>query len=232
MDSSVLSDDSDYDIVSPDASIADLRHAIPELPPSRLARETFNTCTYTAEDIQDFVRKTLGLSCPTGTRTKRLYIDGIFDGLGVRHALQLRQVKMSFPSVWLVVGVFSNETCDRFGTPAVLPAVERCEIVRHCRWVDEVLSDAPCTLDVTFLAHHKIDYVAVEEGATVDPEYNKLRLKGYDEMKKNAVILTRRTTGIANTAPRTPVPSTPVASEPEALAPDFTTHIDVYGIGY
>ncbi|KAJ7760491.1 cholinephosphate cytidylyltransferase [Mycena metata] len=234
MDSSVLSDDSDYDIVSPDASIADLRHAIPEPPPSLLARETFNTCTYTAEDIQDFVQKTLGLSSSTTIRTKRLYIDGIFDGLGVRHALQLRQVKLSFPSVWLVVGVFSSETCDRFGTPAALPAGERCEIVRHCRWVDEVLSDAPCPLDATFLARHKIDYVAVEEGATVDPEYNKLRLKGYDEMKRNgAVILTRRTTGVANTpAPRTPVPSTPVASEPEALAPDFTTHLDVYGIGY
>ncbi|KAJ7180601.1 cholinephosphate cytidylyltransferase [Mycena filopes] len=228
MDSSVLSDDSDYDIVSPDASIADLRHgAIPEPPPTQLARETFTSCNYSAEDIQDFVRRSVG---PTTSRTKRLYVDGIFDGLGVRHALQLRQVKLSFPSVWLVVGVFSDEICDLFGTPSVLPSVERCEIVRHCRWVDEVLSDAPCPLDTAFLLRHKIDYVAVQEGATVDPEFNKLRLQGYDEMKRNGVvILTRRTTGVA---PRTPAPSTPVASEPEVLAPDFTTHIDVYGIGY
>jgi glycerol-3-phosphate cytidylyltransferase-like family protein len=89
-----------------------------------------------------------------------------------------------------VVGVFSKDTCDQFGIPPVLPDVERCEVVRHCRWVDEVISDAPCTLDAPFIVQHKIDYVAIEEGATVDPAYDKLRLKGYDEMKKNGVQAT------------------------------------------
>ncbi|KAJ7115893.1 cholinephosphate cytidylyltransferase [Mycena epipterygia] len=232
MDASVLSDDSDYDIVSPDTSIADLRHGsavIPEPPPSSQAAETFNTCYLSAEDIQAFVRNSLGFPLPTSqTRPKRIYVDGIFDGFNVRHALQLRQAKLSFPSVWLVVGVFSTETCALFGTPAVLPEVERCEVVRHCRWVDEVLSDAPCTLDAPFLLRHKIDYVAIEEGATVDPAYDKLRVKGYDEMKRNGVvILTRRTTGVVSLPPQPAVPS-----EPEPPAPDFTTHIDTYGIGY
>ncbi|KAJ6581425.1 hypothetical protein B0H19DRAFT_928995 [Mycena capillaripes] len=196
MDSSVLSDDSDYDIVSPDTSIADLRHGvtatISEPPPSQAALEAFNNVCLSAEDIQAFVRSSLGLSFPTTShaRTKRIYVDGIFDGFSVRDALQLRQAKLSFPNVWLIAGVFSKETCDRFGTPLGLPEVERCEVVRHCRWVDEVLSDAPCTLDASFLVRHKIDYVAVEEGATVDPTYDKLRLKGYDEMKKNGVPVT------------------------------------------
>ncbi|KAF8216423.1 hypothetical protein K438DRAFT_1558161 [Mycena galopus ATCC 62051] len=229
MDSSVLSDDSDYDIVSPDNSIADLRHGvvtIREPPPSEVARKTFNTCQLSAPEIQAFV--SLGLSSPVSqARTMRIYVDGIFDPFGVRDALHLRQVKLCFPSVWLVVGVFSNNTCDRFGTPSAVPEVERAEIVRHCRWVDEVLPDAPCTLDTQFLVQHKIDYVAIEEGATVDPSYDKLRLKGYDEMKKNGmVILTRRTTGVVSVPPRTPVPP-----EPEMLAPDSSAHIDIYGVG-
>ncbi|KAJ7155475.1 cholinephosphate cytidylyltransferase [Mycena crocata] len=235
MDSSVLSDDSDYDIVSPDASIADLGHAVAgiinEPPPSETARETFNTCQLSPEDIQAFVRNSLGLSLPTSqtrTRTKRIYVDGTFDGFNARHALLLRQAKLSFPSVWLMVGVFSNDTCNLFGTPAVVPEVERCEVVRHCRWVDEVVSDAPCTLEASFLARHKIDYVSIEEGATVDPSYDKLRLKGYDEMKRNGIVIfTRRTSGVTVVSlPRSP------ASEMETPAPDFTTHIDVYGIGY
>jgi choline-phosphate cytidylyltransferase len=53
-----------------------------------------------------------------------------------------------------------------------------------------VISDAPSTLDAAFLQRHKIDYVAVEEGATVDPAYDKLRLKGYDEMKRNGAQAT------------------------------------------
>ncbi|KAK7030675.1 Nucleotidylyl transferase [Favolaschia claudopus] len=192
MDSSVLSDDSDYDIVSPENSIADLRlgltSTIPEPPPTETARETFNTCQLSAQDIQALVRNTLGLCSPVSqTRTRKVYVDGIFDPFSVRHALQLRQAKLSFPSVWLVVGVFSDASCHRFGCPPASPEVERYEVVRHCRWVDEVLSDAPCTLDTQFLANFKIDYVGVEEGATVDPSYDKLRLKGYDELKKSGI---------------------------------------------
>ncbi|KAJ6591646.1 cholinephosphate cytidylyltransferase [Mycena vulgaris] len=236
MDASVLSDDSDYDIV--DASIADLHAAPgvisnPEPPPSQAARETFNTCHLSGDDIQTFVQATLGFAIPTParTRTKRVYVDGVFDGFNVRHALQLRQAKLAFPSVWLVVGVFSAQTCELFGARAVLPEVERGEMVRHCRWVDEVLPDAPCTLDAPFLQRHRIDYVAVEEGATVDPAYDKLRLKGYDEMKRNGiVILTRRTTGVVGIAPPPPVLFEP-EKDPDT-PPDFTAHIDAYGIGY
>ncbi|KAJ6621412.1 cholinephosphate cytidylyltransferase [Mycena sp. CBHHK59/15] len=236
MDASVLSDDSDYDIVSPDTSVADIRYGagtltvakISEPPPSQAAQEAFNTCQLSAEDIQAFVQESLGLSAPASqTRTNRIYVDGIFDGFGVRHALHLRQAKLAFPSVWLMVGVFSKSTCELFGTPASFPEVERCEVVRHCRWVDEVLPDAPARVDATFFLCREIDYIAIEEGATVDPAYNKLRLKGYDEMKRNGnVILTRRTTGECNP------PRTPALSEPETPAPDFTTHVDTYGIGY
>ncbi|KAJ7504458.1 cholinephosphate cytidylyltransferase [Mycena galericulata] len=233
MDASVLSDDSDYDIVSPETSIVDLRHAvIPEPPPSEPAKQAFNTCQLTAEDIQAFVRSSLGLALDSRlpTRTKRIYVDGIFNGFNVRHALQLRQAKLSFPAVCLVVGVFSKDTCDLFGTPALLPELERAEVVRHCRWVDEVISDAPCTLDAPFLLRHKIDYVAIEEGATVDPAYDKLRVKGYDDLKRNGtVILTRRTTGVGSASPPS---QTPMLSESETPAPDFTTHVDMYGIGY
>lgn len=40
---------------------------------------------------------------------------------------------------------------------------ERCESVRHCRWVDEVVSDAPWVINQAFLDKHRIDYVAHDE---------------------------------------------------------------------
>lgn len=40
---------------------------------------------------------------------------------------------------------------------------ERCESVRHCRWVDEIVSDAPWVIGQEFLEKHKIDYVAHDE---------------------------------------------------------------------
>lgn len=37
---------------------------------------------------------------------------------------------------------------------------ERYESLRHCKWVDEVIPDAPWVIDQEFLDKHKIDFVA------------------------------------------------------------------------
>lgn len=82
------------------------------------------------------------------------------------------------------MGVFSDEKLDDNGIRTSVPYVERCEVVRHCRWVDEVLIDAPWELDDHFLSQRRIDFVALDEGASVNPEVSKERLRGYDELKR------------------------------------------------
>lgn len=83
-----------------------------------------------------------------------------------------------------MVGVFSDDLCNTHGSPASLPHVERCEVVRHCRWVDEVVPDAPWQVDDQLLRQRRIDYVTVDEGTSVDPGCDKVRLKGYDDMRR------------------------------------------------
>lgn len=99
------------------------------------------------------------------------------------HALQLRQAKLSFPAVQLLVGVFSDDTCAQNGIVTTVPHLERCELLRHCRWVDEVVPDAPWKLDEAFVTAMRIDYVAIDEGVSIDPAYDKERVKGYDIIK-------------------------------------------------
>ena len=96
---------------------------------------------------------------------------------------QLRQAKLSFPSVHLLVGPFTDIQLQAHEMSSLIPHVERCELLRHVRWVDEVVFDAPVVLSEDFLARHKIDYVAVEEGTSVDPAISKARLAGYDLVK-------------------------------------------------
>jgi choline-phosphate cytidylyltransferase len=99
------------------------------------------------------------------------------------HALQLRQAKLSFPSVYLMVGVFSDRLCQLHNVLTTVPHVERCEVVRHCRWVDEVVADAPWSLDKEHLVERRIDYVALDEGTSVNPFCDKIRLAAYDDIK-------------------------------------------------
>ncbi|KAJ3811372.1 cholinephosphate cytidylyltransferase [Lentinula aff. lateritia] len=243
--SSILSDDlSDYDVVSDpgrhslESSIADLTpNPAPTNEPSPVqeAYDKFATIRLTANDIQVNTRTSLGLAPAASSytkadrtgndnRTKRVYIDGLFDIFNAGHALQLRQAKLSFPSVHLIAGVYSDELCECYGTPTTVPHLERCEILRHCRWVDEVLPDAPWQIDEQFLRERHIDYIVVEEGMTVDPACDKVRLKGYDAMKRiGKAIPTKRTIGITVVTPASlPNPGTPKSPPIIALLSEET----------
>lgn len=239
--SSALSDD-DYDVVSNpgqrslESSMTDFGHVpgrtVYEPPPSQIARDKFETVSWTAPEIQAYVRRALGSSdsiqSPSADGiSKRLYLDGIFDGFNAGHALQLRQAKLSFPSVHLVVGVYSDEQLQLHGYAASFPHIERCEVLRHCRWVDEVMTDAPWELDPGFIDDNRIDYVALDEGTSVDPGCDKARLKGYDNMKSLKIVIpTRKTAGLTILLPAQPVtPVVPVSFEE-------LPQVDVYGIGY
>ena len=50
--------------------------------------------------------------------------------------------------------------------------------------MDEVLPDAPWTMDDQFMLQRKFDYFALDDGMSVDPACDKFRLKGYDALKK------------------------------------------------
>lgn len=282
--SSVLSDD-DYDVISNPGTVSlensvDLdqtAYAVRELPAYEDVQDRFETTRWGAEDIQAYVRK--GLNLPAGSkydnRRVTIFVDGAFDIFDVglvpcgvyfhyvpllncprRHALQLRQAKLAFPSVYLIVGVFSDDLLHQNNAKATWPDVERLELVRHCRWVDEVLKDGPWQVTADFMKEKGIDFVAIDEGASVDPGYDKPRVKAYDELKQlgtqiilfrmitqtykrfivsGKVIKTRRTIGLAsqrNRAIASPSQRATPTLVRSSEAPDFTAHVDVYGIGY
>eukprot|EP00850_Spirogloea_muscicola_P003549 SM000014S00337 [mRNA] locus=s14:737453:739096:- [translate_table: standard] len=64
-----------------------------------------------------------------------------------------------FPSTYLLVGCCNDELTHKYKGKTVLTEAERYESLRHCRWVDEVVPDAPWVIDEAFLARHRIDYV-------------------------------------------------------------------------
>ncbi|KAF9460437.1 hypothetical protein BDZ94DRAFT_1197780 [Collybia nuda] len=176
---------------------------VPEEPAVAAASEAaFNPAALTAEDIQTYVQtaidgelgRTYKINPPPTDRPVRVYADGVYDLFHFGHALQLRQAKLSFPSVYLLVGVNSDELVRSNKAQGIMTHAERLEAVRHCRWVDEVVAEAPWVIDEAFIKKYEIDYVAHDE----DPYASGDHADVYGYAKgQGKFIPTRRTPGVS-----------------------------------
>jgi len=96
-------------------------------------------------------------------RVYRVYCDGIFDLFHLGHMNMLKQAKHSLndpTKVHLLVGVCDDEMTQKFKGKLVMNHQLRCESVAHCKWVDQVVPDAPWVITEDFLRKYDIDFVA------------------------------------------------------------------------
>ena len=86
-------------------------------------------------------------------KKERVYINGGFDLLHSGHYNAIRQAKNL--SDVLVVGVVSDEQLIKNKGPVILSCEERTEILRHCKFVDELRSEMEYS--TTFETLKKVD---------------------------------------------------------------------------
>jgi ethanolamine-phosphate cytidylyltransferase/choline-phosphate cytidylyltransferase len=87
----------------------------------------------------------------------RVYVDMVADLFHPGHVEFLRRAR-ELGDV-LVVGVHSDEAAAGYKRRPVLTMQERMQLVAACRFVDEVLADAPARVTPEWLDDHRIDLV-------------------------------------------------------------------------
>ena len=132
---------------------------------------------------------------PASPSKNRIYIDGCFDMIHSGHYNAIRQAKSL--GAYLVMGIHSDQQITQNKGPPVMGEVERYQLARCCKWVDEVAEDAPFTptpewLDEVgcFYGVHGDD---ITPNATGQDAYQVLRDAG-------RLKIIKRTEGISTTA--------------------------------
>lgn len=132
----------------------------------------------------------------------RIYADGVFDMYHIGHAKVLEQAKKLRPYTHLICGVAGDEDTIKMKGKIVMNQNERADIIRHCKWVDEVMCPAPWSYglefieanNIDFVAHDDVPYAAVQKGAAEGPAEDDI----YAPFKKVGKFLaTQRTKGIS-----------------------------------
>ena len=87
----------------------------------------------------------------------RVYVDMVGDLFHAGHVELLRQAR-SFGD-WVVVGVLSDEVVAAYKRRPIMTLDERVAVISACRYVDEVVPNAPDVVTTEFLAEHDISLV-------------------------------------------------------------------------
>jgi len=123
-----------------------------------------------------------------------IWVDGCFDMMHFGHANALRQAKEL--GDYLIVGVHSDNEIMRIKGPTVMIEEERYAAVRACKWVDEVVEDAPYTTELSILKKHHVTWCVHGDDICVDEN----GIDAYANIKAAGIFkVVKRTVGVSTT---------------------------------
>jgi len=132
--------------------------------------------------------------CENEVKVVRGYIDGCFDLMHSGHFNAIRQAKQLCDV--LVVGVHSDEVIRTCKAPPVILQDERYAILKHLKWIDEMVYDVPYTPDVKTLERAQADFCIHGD----DMPTNENGECAYDPVRKAGKLkIIKRTEGVSTT---------------------------------
>ena len=124
---------------------------------------------------------------------RRVYVDMVGDLFHAGHVALLREARGHGDH--LVVGVLGDETTAAYKRRPIMTLAERVAVIESCRYVDEVIADAPFVVDEGFLDEHAITTVVHGDDLSLD---GAASIYG-PAVERGALVLVERTSGLSTT---------------------------------
>jgi ethanolamine-phosphate cytidylyltransferase len=149
----------------------------------------------------------------------RVWADGCFDMVHWGHANAIRQAAST--GDYLIMGVHSDAEIRKNKGPPVMNEEERYRAVEACRWVNEVVRDAPYTTSIKVMDEYKADFCVHGDDLVLAADGKD----SYHEVKAaNRFVTVPRTEGVSTTqlvsrmlkltAPTVPETATSLSASP------------------
>lgn len=90
-------------------------------------------------------------------KVRRVYIDMVGDLFHVGHINAIKNARQF--GDYLIVGVCGDEECTSYKRRPIETLEERVEAIKACRYVDEVIPNAPVSVTKELIEKYKIDVV-------------------------------------------------------------------------
>ena len=147
------------------------------------------------EELKTFVQSFSSISSQVSDNCDRIYIDGCWDIMHSGHFNAIRQAKMLGKT--LVVGIHNDEEIMRNKGMSVMNNEERVAMIKACKWVDEVVENAPYSATLDWLDSVNCKYIAHGDDIAINCDgqdaYGLLKSAGRFKVIK-------RTEGISTTS--------------------------------
>ena len=116
------------------------------------------------------------------SKSRRIYVDGIFDLFHYGHMEMFARIKKIFPTCHIIVGISKDCDTTKYKRKPILNSMERYQSIIHCKEVDEIIRDVPWIIDKAFIDKYNIDYICHDPIAypseTTDDVYKEWKNKG------------------------------------------------------
>lgn len=88
-----------------------------------------------------------------------IYIDGVFDLTHYGHFELVQKVKEKFPNSNIIVGICSDEDCQKYKRKPIMNIFERSRTMELCKNVNKIVPNCPWIIDKEFIDKENIDFV-------------------------------------------------------------------------